>query len=701
MPSFRPSCVIRLTLIFDEVVFQTIDAIPPGQTIDDNVAAPSVEQQLGAKPLLLQKGHTASFIHDMVPKKANFELPGYRQAGQFTAVLDYKDLPLTPRAVRSASVEAHLGAVQDDDFVAGLSQPNPGGPRRSIVLAKDALGNPNRDTLVGVFLVDDWDEDHDDNGSTITLKGRDLRGVLLDTEIATHPSVTGKFWDQLNLTKPVDELVRDILALDGRFAMMPVVTNAEDWPDGFVPAASLQGALPRHRQGAKPGKKRKTNPRATLKTETGKLNFWDLIVQFCYMVGGIPFFVGNELHIRPVKSIFDQYNAGIDPIRDPTPFKDGQRRGVDAISKTGINPPLTLRKMVYGRDTKKYSFDRKYAGYQRPKVVRVISSDPTGDSDLPVVVEWPPNQHLDSKVAIARKTRVSPGGDQTQTEVLNIPAPLNVTDPVQMLEIARSVYEEIGRGEMGGSVETPNLSSFGGDNTDPDLLHLRPGDGIELRVDTRTLSKNSPLIATLTDTERDSVEDQIQRLRAKGLSSDFAKAVIFSTRAASLELRFFRVSTVKFDWSWQGGIKIEFDFQNYVVSRADTQFEEQARAAAKAARPKTIETQLATRAAQASGLAMDKGLLSPDVAGYSRNISPIYSPVAAKTTSPLVLGSDIDIFKKIPGTNIPQPSGVKPVSLVGLQVYQVPANSSPNIQVVPNSPPRSVGDIDIFKGGGL
>lgn len=563
MTEFYPSVVVNLKLRFDESL-----------TIVANQAAPvSVDQATGQaqipgaptlEPLIFQRGvDNASFLLNRVPKKCNVELPGYRQAATFSIDLDYKDLPIDPRTVRAAAVEIHAGTVTPENFSRGIQGPDQFGYRSSILRTRAADGSVNQDTLLMVGMVDEWSTDNDDKGSTVTLKGRDMRGILLDTPIGLDPANVEAYFNDIDTALPIDEVVSKILFLHPAFSDIRVIVNPAEWPGGDVPEPWSKDITPRHRKGAT-GKR--AAPRSPPPSEIGKINFWDLIVRLCYLVGAIPYFKGTDLLIRPTRSIFDQANAGT--ALNPTPFAGGRPRAVDAPTGDGIDPALRYRRLMYGRDLRSLSFDRKYGGYQRPHVIRVVCVD--GDSDKRgqdrlLEATWPPDaMKPGSKTKTA--TKVGPGGSGNEQEVLNIPI-TGLKDPKRMQDIAQSVYEEIGRGEMGGSASTPNMASFGGTNADPDMIRLRPGDGVEFVVGTAQMTPTGPLVSTLTDSFRQSFAKAVADVRQRIGDENLSRVLVATTRGVIQQLpRFFRVSTVKFDWS-DKGLKIDFDFQNYVVSR--------------------------------------------------------------------------------------------------------------------------------------
>jgi len=556
MPSFRPSLVVNVELKFDEQLHLQ-PAVRP-QTTQEAIEKPAVRVNPDPVPLILRRGaENVSFIAGRIPVSASMEFPGYRQAGQFSCEFDFRDLPIDPRTVRAAAVDIHLGTVSDADFADGMST-TPSGTRRSVLRTSE-------ETLRFVGLVDEWGVSHGASGSRVSMRGRDLRGALLDTPIGVLPGAQAQLLEELDWGRPINEVVQAILNFNPFFQDIATHTNAIEWPNGVIPAPGNPGIVPRHRRGARG---ERTGGRGTPNADSGSLNFWDLIVRACYLVGAIPYFQGRNLLIRPSRSIFDQQNAGT--ALNPTPFAGGQPRSRDEQAGVELTPPLRVRRFVYGRDVEEFSFDRKYGGYARPRVVRCVSVDSSStDRGANRIVQgrWPPESAPEG----TRRTRVAAGRQTAQEEILNIPV-AGVRDTERLAEIARSIYEEIGRGEMGGMVSTKNLTSFGGTNQDPDLLRLNPGDGIEFFVDARALSSGAPLVSTLTDFTRASFEEAVrmvtERLGATRGNENLARVIVATARGQVAELqRFFRVSTVKYMWNAGTGIKIDFDFQNYVVAR--------------------------------------------------------------------------------------------------------------------------------------
>lgn len=565
MPLFYPSVVVNFKLRFDEALHLANN--PEPVSIEGRVGSPALKPGSAREvPLLLQReSREASFVMNRVPRKCTVELPPYRQAGTYNLVVDFKDLPIDPRTLRAAAVEIHIGTVAARDFATGMTAQNtgPGAPRASFLVTRNVAGQPNPDTLAMVGLVDEWEVEHGEDSSLVTISGRDMRCLLIDSPLQTKNENAQQIMEALDTSQTIDLLVRQILSFHPMHDEYRVEVNAAEWPDGVLPSPLASDLLPRHRRGAK-GTRR--GGRGNPPGEAAKMTFWDLITQYCYLVGAIPYFQGTALRIRPARSIFDQQRAGFDP-RIATPFADGQPRRTDGT------PPLewSVRRMIYGRDVKTLKFKRKFAGNARPKVVRCVATDlssPERGQGVHLEARWPPA----TAPRNARSTQASPGGQTAHEEITTIPV-RGIRDQGRLLEIARNLYEEIGRNEMDGTCSTKNLASFGGDNDDPDLLRLHPGDAVEFYTDTSQMRARAPLVATLLEYERTPFEQAVEMVLARiGRSSgneDLARVIVATARGniAGIQ-RVFRVASVHYDWDKDKGIDVDFDFQNYFVQRA-------------------------------------------------------------------------------------------------------------------------------------
>lgn len=549
MTTYYPSCVLNFKLRFDEALHIVPEPTP--QTTDEAVeSAGTSTQSQATTPLILQRGAAnTSFLLNRVPMKATAELPGYRQAGTFSAQVSFRDLPIDPRTIRAAAVEVHFGAVPSDQFARGMNNERDGARRLSVLNTRDAAGEPREDTLAMVGLVDEWEVKHTASGSYVSLRGRDLRGVLLDSPLNAQALA------DLDMGQSIVDVVRQILEFHPLGDEFVVEANPAEWPGGTIPAPLAEDFVPRHRRGARG---ERSGGRPTPPGDTQQMTYWDAIVRLCFVVGAIPYFRGTSLRVRPTRSIFDQERAGFDPAI-PTPFDPDEPRTVDGAS-------FSVRRLVYGREVEDLSFKRQFAGNQRPRAVRCVSldlSNPARGDEGVLTASWPEA----TASTDAQSTRSAPGGQLSENEVVTVPV-AGIRDVDRLREIARNLYEEIGRNEMTGTCQTRALASFGGSNSDPDLLRLQPGDGVEFLTDTRELASQAPLVATLVDFEREDFETAVRRVVDRIGDENLARVIVATARGEIAEIqRYFRVANVSYDWAADSGVSISFDFQNYFVIR--------------------------------------------------------------------------------------------------------------------------------------
>lgn len=582
MGHFYPSCVVNLRLRFDES-FQ-IDPDMPAPLLRDGgqnvVADPS--PKAAKRPLFTQIGkQQLSFVQNRVPRSAQVTLPAYRQAGKFELELDWRELPIDPRLLRAIGIEIYFGTVSPDDFASGMISVE-NGVRRSVLATKDAAGATRDDLLALVGFVDTWSVTHTDQGSSVHMSGRDIRGLFLDSPI--NPDVVAK----VDLGRPLPFVIADILRHHPASADMKILYNPQDWPDGVPPSVADKEGLTRVRQGAD------SQGGGGDSGQSDAPNFWDIVTRYCFLVGAIPFFRGRNLIIRPSRAIFDQskpqgqepQNAALSAIsssrvaRERTLAMGGGLVGFDASTWDPVfetptrvddeGKEFAIRKFIYGRNVKELTFERKFTGTKCP-LIEVVSYDTSsknrgGDSKL-LIETWPP-----ADATLARISGVYPSGLLSQTDKIQVPVP-GIRDRTRLQAIARALYEEIGRGELGGSCKTGFLASFKGGNSDPDVCRLRPGHSIEFSFDARQLAPNgAPAASTELQLHRASFDEAVTQVRKTlgGTDENLARALVASSRSQAIGLlRVFRTANVVFSWSQSEGLQTSFDFQNYVVARQD------------------------------------------------------------------------------------------------------------------------------------
>ena len=523
-----------------------------------------------------------------IPLSGDVKLPGYREYGEFSFEFDYAHLPIDPRIVAGCVVEIFIDVVEASAFAQGMRGNKSGAALTSIITPIRRHSDRSRINQRMVGFMDKWEVKHGADGSTATISGRDIRGFLSDKPIGGNIKHAGDWMlKDLNLNQPIHLVVQDLLKLeqDSVLNLIDVYTIPSEWENDAVPSPNSPDLIPVYRQtlsAIKANREKKKqgaeskDPKAIVPaqpTDIDSVRYWDLISQLCFFVGATPIVQGTSIYIRPTKSLYAKLNSKVNPVDLLHPFASGEMRHGDVGSMRSLRSPLSIRKLVYGRDVEEASFFRNYAGWGRPKYVRVVSYDPdstrvdpiTGRIERTLSVSYP---DLESGW-LSRKDKDDP---LTESEVVTIT--FNESkDPAVLKAVARGAYESLGRGQIGGTVKTRNMASFGGDNTDPDLLRLYPGDAVSLDIDIRALNQNAPLVGFVVDSWRKPFEEAVADVARSTGDPGLARAIVASMRGAVNALpNLFRVANVKFSWSSDdksGGISVEFDYQNFIEVDAD------------------------------------------------------------------------------------------------------------------------------------
>lgn len=623
--TYYPSCVVNLKLRFDEA-FSSVSSTPDGLSVDKQAASPPTAPAAptGGLKIFAGTADTLSHVLARIPKTCSVELPAYRKAGQFSMSFDFRDLPIDPRMMRAMGVEIYMDSVAADDYANSILQVNPPGDSRGSKLTRQnrlSMLKMSPDNLVMQGIVDNWHVSHSGSGSEVRIEGRDLIGMFLNTP------VTAAAIGDIELGRRIDDVIRDLITpMQGWAAGMDVrATPSFTWPKGDVPlvgkAITEQVATPRVRRAAIDDA-----IRLSAGADPDKLNFWDVITRWCYYVGAVPTITLSgaasnttasnnykvTLLIRPAQSLYDQWDATDDGNPYAIPFKGDRRRVVDGQS-------FAVRRMMFGRNIEELTLERKFTGRTLPKLVTVVSYNPSSDrsgEDRLITASYPPdvvekatadNQQVynenkaradaareqakaERKAAreaaraaagkppvkhrqtttngvAATRSRVAPSGEIAAQDQIRIPIP-GLTTEDEAMNLASQIYNEICRGEVGGSCRTKSLSSFGAGNEDPDLVRLRPGDGMYITIDARQLQARAPSVSPLNEqlqkTPAELAADINKRIGDQNLSNAIAYTLM---NALPKELTTYRVSNVKFDWNVSSGISVAFDFQNFIAVR--------------------------------------------------------------------------------------------------------------------------------------
>lgn len=185
------------------------------------------------------------------PLEVTVECNSYREADTAKVVCNFKEQPIDPRLVRSLAIQVHM----DTKSSAG--------------------GETNCDdsNLMFVGFVDVPSMEFSDDGSKVSFEARDYTALLIDTMLGD---------EMIDLRKPVDQIVKALLAEEAAFAEIEVVLKGIE----ETPNLSEFKSDWNHKAG----------------TEEGE-SYWDFIVDLVQQAGLICYIEKDKLIITKAKNL--------------------------------------------------------------------------------------------------------------------------------------------------------------------------------------------------------------------------------------------------------------------------------------------------------------------------------------------------------------------------------------------------------------
>lgn len=471
----------------------------------------------GAKRYLLQPkagGKTKQASADkltwplwgIIPMTVNHTRNGLEKADTATVTLAFTDAPFDPRCIRSCAITYYLGTITADQAAA---EPDADGPTMVPDTWTDARGNVRSNERFDGW-VDSWEADYEDGVPVVKLECRDNRAVLIDQESPPQLHLDPKL--------TLDKAVADYLSNFPQFAGISV-----EWRgDGDAPTLSSVMPSKGHEKGTNTGKEKST--------------VMDYLKEMCESCGCILMMEGPTLVVTKPRTVFKGH-----PSRPSDSHSNANR--------TMNGTRLPYRTFVYGHNVKTMKFGRKY--------------NAAAPSNLEVRCYIPSLK----KTIIARfpdiTTQAMPGNGADNKWAVRLVT--GITSRDQLKIIAQGAYEQQGRKELTAEVTTTALASFGGDNFDPDILDLLPGDTFEAY-----LMKEQDMATTVGGFEDAALQhDKIaSMMRDFGYTADISKAYADAYVAGGFTTAFYAMA-VKTDWDVGSGVSISVNGTNYVEVRLD------------------------------------------------------------------------------------------------------------------------------------
>lgn len=466
-------------------------------------------------------------IEGVIPISAQLHLNGVRQADTLSMACQYRDFPFDPRAIRSLAVKFFLGCVSADDADRG----NSGEFRQNATVGGDALPfNTVPDTYVDPFgrprtnlrfegFADEGSVVLDESQGVVSFEFTDNTSLLIDQDAPPRLTISAK--------QPIDRAIAGYLAAFPQMRGLSVEyrPKTEDSNKPVLGKVLLATAKAKKDEGPTPG-------------GSSKLTVWDYITDVCGTIGHVVRIEGTIVIIQRARTLFGgQYR------RPDDPFTGREVSGQGA-------PPLLISTRMYGYGINVKGVNIRRAWRKRETQNIEVRSYDT-DRKKTLVVRFPEKGD--------RVKSIHPGNAaDLKFEVVRVQG---INDLKTLKIVAQNYYEAKNRNEMGITVETPNLGSFGGDNLDPDALDLREGDPIRVEI---VRQPGDSEANTIMDLGRGAAE----QVEALGFPREIAQAYA----AARGRLAFpttFRMKTGLFDWQNDRSVVIKLECVNYVEVRVD------------------------------------------------------------------------------------------------------------------------------------
>lgn len=491
-------------------------------------------------------------VEGIVPMEFKWSQNGIRTADTLMFTCRLIDLPIDPRTVRSIAVVFLLGTIPIGDAAAevfagtgdgggGTLQGSPGSSAQPAAFLPETWTDGNGQQRTNVRFqgwVDKWTvEWSDENDPVLRCECRDNTQLFLTQHAPPALNVAANL--------PIDKAFAQYLTHFPQFAGLSI----EYRPPGTTPPALGDvlaksayrphlGPPPSHGGGG-----------------TEQLTVWDYFTDCCRAIGHGLRIEGTTLVIQRTRALTSSNVTA----RGDDPFKGRRLPGQHMYIAGTSNDPKTLqyRQLIWGRNLFEMRCERNLTK-NAPQNIEVRSYN--SEQKQILVGRFP--------LPADRQVYAIPG-DATPDQkwlVLTVPG---VKDAATLKVIAQEVYENLGRNELTWELRTINFASFGGDNGDPDLLDMRPGDPLEVLV-----ARDEQASSTTTATERDlsTQARNAQRMKDIGFDAAFADQYAKTYTDANFP-SVFRVKQMDVNGSIDDGVEFGIQAVNYVEVRADKQLD--------------------------------------------------------------------------------------------------------------------------------
>jgi hypothetical protein len=540
-PVFYPTCKVRLQVRLESFVPEVL--VP--QTFDPFLGPEAFGEGLASE---IQALAGETFVLDLVPYNAFVELNNYRLADSATLDVPFARLPLDPRIIRAMTVQVFGGTFDPSEFAAGMAPNGPGLLLPDVVPVES--GRPTAGVSNELFrgFADVVKTTLTSDGkSAVRIEARDSTGPLLDAELPPNAL------RDIPMDTPLDVVIQMLLTGDGvpdrnlsrRFGLpgyrgISVVNETGDG-DVVLDLPTLRECRPvSYLSSAKTVKKARRG-RGGNAAAGAKVTYWDLITDLCVNAGFIVFIrAGTKAITVP----------GMGPILPAAEIVISNPRTFYGNAETGeeITDLDSIRTFVYGVNVKDMEIERKLTGTKTPSIAVSAFDIETGKL---LRSRFPP---------LPAKTNAAVGtGDREEVKQYLLKEIGGPKAQERLDDAARSLYEQLGRGEMRIKVSTRHLAAYVAyldDGIEADLFQLRAGDPVRIEVARQSFGEGTIPAFTLFSTA--SPPERIFAMERVGIPRTIAARISLAMDSPFLQTVFRTVrNALSFDHTTGWDVSVE------------------------------------------------------------------------------------------------------------------------------------------------
>lgn len=442
---------------------------------------------------------------EVVPKSVTVSINTYKEADTFQMELDYKSFPFDPRLIRALGVTIHVRDMKSLYDAAG---------RRQQLI-------PNEDDVVFTGFADEETLEFNDATRTVRFEGRDFTSLFID---APFPRGT------VSMEQPLDVVLADLVTQREATRRIRVVNRT-----GLATLPTIAKFYPEF--GATKLGGRKVSRRGE--------SYWDAIQDLIGRAGLIGYIEIDKLVLAKPQNLY----GGVSPYQ-----------------------------FIYGKNLTALTFRRKLSQQKGFNVrVRSIHAEATSGEGRILQAEIPAEatsawlekigltaNPVTIKQPIAQGTNrdgTTPTEQVAPYLAFNVP---NVRDKAQLINIGEGIFEELGRQQIEGDLETREMvirqtESRGSEPVEFDVRKIRTATPVKLELAQDELEQTRAL-----GTESDSVARRFAYLVDRGYPANVAVAL------ASVLGKYptnFYTKSVEYTMDRDSGFKMRLEFLNFIELR--------------------------------------------------------------------------------------------------------------------------------------